>query len=84
MRVTGLEDLFCSKLPGYEECRDPKLSRLGREKTGVCVCGGGDLYVGELLTLWTDISYLLNRLLVTTGLPGSYLNVWQITEDSGE
>ena len=44
----------------------------------------GDLYVGELLTLWTDISYLLNRLLVTTGLPGSYLHVWQITEDSGE
>ena len=68
----------CSKLSWYGEYRDPKLSKLGREKAG-----GGGVWVSCPLTGLILLS-VMNRLLVTTGLPGSYLHVWQVTEDSGE
>jgi hypothetical protein len=70
-----------SSLPGLHPVvwfpwKNPNL--IGLEEGTGGVCGQAPCCLHQ------DFVSIRNRLLVTSGLPGCYLQVWQIAEDSGE
>lgn len=41
-------------------------------------------YHSEFPSICTELASIRNRILVTSGVPGASLQLWQMAEDSGE
>lgn len=46
--------------------------------------GEGMGYHNEFLSICIELASIWNRILVTSGVPGTSLQLWQVAEDSGE